>query len=231
MGSDAPAKIAEATIRFSSSIPGPVKKMLKKYTSSYQYEWNGPITFVHKRENDRHRTSKRTSQSLPRNRVDGDNFDENDESVLDNEDSFSSFLPSSIGDNISKSFDWALETTTMQTCQNPFESFCFPLNFPNSPNEDGSTAQEREQSEENGHGEEVVHRIPFSESDDHIDVNHEEEHQPYIPLRLPSACEYCGSPSIRICYKFDANCRRPKTFFPRVKPPFSRRTERPMPYQ
>jgi hypothetical protein len=50
--------------------------------------------------------------------------------------------------------------------------------------------------------------------------NEEEEMHPYVPFRLPSACEYCGCSSVRECHVFDPKCRRPETFFPKVKPPF-----------
>lgn len=118
----------------------------------------------------------------------------------------------------------------MQTCQNPFESFCFPLNFPDSSDVSKPARQQREQSEENEDGEEVP-QIPVVDSEKDIDGKREEEHRPYVPFCLPLACEYCGSPSIQKCHEFDADCRRPKTFFPKARPPFGRCTERPMPYQ
>lgn len=36
---------------------------------------------------------------------------------------------------------------------------------------------------------------------------------------LPQSCEYCGSPNIDLC-KDNSDCTRPKSYFPRGKPPF-----------
>mmetsp|Transcript_18992 Transcript_18992/g.39014 ORF Transcript_18992/g.39014 Transcript_18992/m.39014 type:complete len:174 (+) Transcript_18992:129-650(+) len=36
---------------------------------------------------------------------------------------------------------------------------------------------------------------------------------------IPRSCEYCGSPDVNICVN-DSKCERPRSFFPRERPPF-----------
>ena len=216
MGSDAPTKMAEATITLS-----------KSNASDDEYEWIDPIAFGRnkitniggKSKSNNHRTSKITSPSQPRNTEDINNYGGNGEDDSNNDESHSSFFSSSVGDNISKSFDWALETTMMQNCRNPFEFYCLPINFPKARGQSVSTRQQWVQSEEDDIDEEVLRR-PVTDSEDDNDEAGNEEHRPFVPFHLPLSCEYCGSHSIRKCREFDPNCRRPKTFFPKTKPPF-----------
>lgn len=142
-----------------------------------------------------------------------ENEHSNDESKDD--EPFSSFLSSSIGSNISKSFDWAFETTVIESCQNPFECYCFPIHAP--------TAREQTENarrDKNG-GCDDLREIIVADGDGN-DEEENEDDRPFVPFILPPYCEYCGSPSIRNCQKFDPSCQRPETFFPRAKPPFGR---------
>jgi hypothetical protein len=41
---------------------------------------------------------------------------------------------------------------------------------------------------------------------------------PFVAFQVPVHCEYCGSPSAKDCYR--SCCHRPKTYFPRKRPPF-----------
>lgn len=186
-----------------------------------------------------HRTSIRISPSPSTNAdngnnsndidIDNDNYnynyndDYNDNNKSQNDESFSSFLSSSLGDNISKSFDWALETTTMQSCQNPFECYCLPINLQATRYQTASNRQQREKTEEDDDDDEVS-RTPIPDDDDD-DTEEEEDHRPYVPFRLPPSCEYCGCPSVRRCREFDPTCRRPESFFPKANPPFGARQE------
>ncbi len=142
-----------------------------------------------------------------------ENEHSNDE--FKNDEPFSSFLSSSFGSNISKSFDWALETTVIESCQYPFECHCFPIHAP--------TAREQTKiarRDKNG-GCDDLREILVSDGDEN-DEEESEDVRPFVPFILPPYCEYCGSPSIRNCQKFDPACKRPETFFPRAKPPFRR---------
>mmetsp|Transcript_9606 Transcript_9606/g.20800 ORF Transcript_9606/g.20800 Transcript_9606/m.20800 type:complete len:234 (-) Transcript_9606:117-818(-) len=232
MGSDAPTKMAEATITLSSSFSGPMKMIFKSNGSDDEYEGIGPIAFGRneiasissKSKSNHHRTSKITSPSQSRNTDDINNYDGSGEDYSNNNESHSSFFSSSIGDNISKSFDWALETTMVQNCRNPFEFYCLPIiNLPKTRGQSVSTKQQWVQSEEDGSDEEVL-RTPVTDSEGDNEESGNEEHRPFVPFLLPLSCEYCGSHSIRKCREFDPNCRRPKTFFPKTKPPFIRRS-------
>ena len=51
------------------------------------------------------------------------------------------------------------------------------------------------------------------------DYSEPEVHQVSGYHALPRTCEYCGSPNIDLC-KDNAECTRPKSYFPRSKPPF-----------
>ena len=169
-------------------------------------------------------TNERALESPSRNDIYGNNYNENEQSENEskNDESFSSFLSSSIGSNISKSFDWALETTTMQSCQNPFECYRFPINNPTAPQQTEITRHERQ-----GMGDDDIDEVRQTPVTDNEDDNEEEGEKvlrPFVPFRLSSLCEYCGSPSLRNCREFDPECQRPKTFFPKVKPPFGRST-------
>ena len=138
---------------------------------------------------------------------DGENKQTRSNNESSSDESFSSFLPSSIGSNISKSFDWAIETSSVQSCRNPFECYCFPIHSP--------TARKRDKD----HFYEVQHSM-ISDSNDENEEDGIEAIRPYVPFILPNYCEYCGSPSIQKCHEFDPQCRRPATFFPKEKPPF-----------
>ncbi|OEU12975.1 hypothetical protein FRACYDRAFT_243276 [Fragilariopsis cylindrus CCMP1102] len=132
--------------------------------------------------------------------VDNDNagdYDSNDENNNNSnglDESFSSLLSSSIN-NISKSFDRVLEIATIH---------CLPIELMTTTR----TTTDNDINDQQG-GEENE-RVQEEE-----DIT-----RPYIPFRLPLACEYCGSSSVRDCHVFDPKCRRPETFFPTVKPPF-----------
>ena len=142
------------------------------------------------------------------------NTETDDESQ--NDESFSSFLSSSIGSNISKSFDWALETSTTHSCQNPFGFYCVPIKSnPIARKQIVITRHQRDHKEEDDDDE--VQPTPASDSEEGV-------LHPYVPFSLPSFCEYCGSPSIQNCREFDPECQRPKTFFPKANPPFGRST-------
>jgi len=41
---------------------------------------------------------------------------------------------------------------------------------------------------------------------------------------IPRSCEYCGSHSIDLCHE-NAKCERPRSFFPRERPPFCSKRE------
>lgn len=145
------------------------------------------------------------------------NHCENEQTASDNEskndESFSSFLPSSIGNNIPKSFGWAIDNSSIQSCRTPFECYCFPIHTP--------TDRKRR---DNDCVYEVQHSL-ISDSDDEDGEDGIETIRPYVPFVLPEYCEYCGSPSIRKCHEFDPHCPRPATFFPKAKPPFCQRTQ------
>ena len=142
-----------------------------------------------------------------------ENEHSNDESK--NDEPFSSLLSSSFGSNISKSFDWALETAVIESCQNPFECHCFPIHAPTAREQTEIARQDK-----NG-GCDDLREMIVSDGDKN-DEEESEDVRPFVPFILPQYCEYCGSPSIRNCQKFDPACQRPETFFPRVKPPFGR---------
>ncbi|OEU13898.1 hypothetical protein FRACYDRAFT_242252 [Fragilariopsis cylindrus CCMP1102] len=108
--------------------------------------------------------------------------------------SFSSLLSSSIYD-ISKSFDRVLEIGTIH---------CLPIITMTTTR---ITTTDKDINDQQGEENEKVQE-------------EEEDIRPYIPFRLSLACEYCGSSSVRDCHVFDPKCRRPETFFPKVKPPF-----------
>lgn len=171
---------------------------------------------------DNNTTSSRTS--ISRNDEDGIDYTKNEDcdNVSKNDESFSSFLSSSIGSNISKSFDWALETTTMQSCQNPFECYCLPMKPPTARQQTGITRLRRKQPEEDESDE--ARRMSLGESEDDNEEEKDISLKPYVPLSLPLFCEFCGSPSIRNCREFDPYCKRPKTFFPKAKTPFNQST-------
>ena len=133
--------------------------------------------------------------------VDNDNdgdYNSNDENNNNNsnglDESFSSLLSSSIN-NISKSFDRVLEIGTIH---------CLPIKLMTTTR---ITTDDNDINDQQGEENERVQE-------------EEEDIRPYIPFRLPLACEYCGSSSVRDCHVFDPKCRRPATFFPKVKPPF-----------
>jgi len=169
-------------------------------------------------------TNTRALPSPSRNNIYGNNYNENEHSDNEskNDEIFSSFLSSSIGSNISKSFDWALKTTTMQSCQNPFECYRLPINNPTAPQQTEIARQQRQGMEDDDVDEE--HRTLFADNDNDNEEEGKEALRPFVPFRLPSFCEYCGSPSIRKCWEFDPECQRPKTFFPKAKPPFGQST-------
>ena len=121
--------------------------------------------------------------------------DENNNNSNGLDESFSSLLSSSIN-NISTSFERVLEIATIQ---------CLPIKLMTTTTRitTDNDINDQQQGEENERVKEE-----------------EEDIRPYIPFRLPLACEYCGSSSVRDCHVFDPKCRRPETFFPTVKPPF-----------
>jgi hypothetical protein len=170
-------------------------------------------------------TNTRALSSPSRNDIYGNNYNgenEHSDNESKNEESFSSFLSSSIGSNISKSFDWALETTSIQSCQNPFECYCLPINNPTSPKPTEIARHQRKGIEDDDVDE--VRRSPVADNEDDNEEEGKEDFRPYVPFSLPSFCEYCGSPSIRNCREFNPECQRPKTFFPKANPPFGRST-------
>ena len=128
---------------------------------------------------------------------DGD-YNSNDENNNNNSNgldkSFSSLLSSSIN-NISESFDRVLEIATIH---------CLPIELMTTTR----TTTDNDINDQQG-----------GEENERVQEE-EEDIRPYIPFRLPLACEYCGSSSVRDCHVFDPKCRRPETFFPTVKPPF-----------
>ena len=238
MGGVCDAATETASLSLSSSSSGSMRMLFSDNYSDGEYEcsndidgrqakWNDAIdiarsnTPINHDDNNIniHRTSRRVSSSPSTNAANGNNFNDNDNDnhKSQNDESFSSFLSSSLGNNISKSFDWALETTTMQSCQNPFECYCLPINLQATRYQTASNRQQREQTEEDDDDDEVS-RTPVPDDDD--DNEEEEDHRPYVPFRLPPSCEYCGCPSVRRCREFDPTCRRPETFFPKAKPPF-----------
>mmetsp|Transcript_28780 Transcript_28780/g.61785 ORF Transcript_28780/g.61785 Transcript_28780/m.61785 type:complete len:249 (-) Transcript_28780:195-941(-) len=242
-------KAQKSTIPLSSSSLGPMKVIFKsnctyddnKFESNDADErwtkWNDDIAIARIDDNagidDKDRIGHRYNSSISalqsplRNGVHEDNKYSNekenekiaDQSETDEEESFTSFISTSIGSNISKSFDWALETTTMQSCQNPFEYYCIPVT-PTTGEEDSFIRLQQQERQETG---EKVRRISFADNSDDGE-DEEDAHRPFVPFRLSLLCEYCGSPSIRNCREFDPGCRRPKTFFPKAKPPFGRST-------
>ena len=136
-----------------------------------------------------------------------ENQQESSDKESNNDEYSSSLLPSSIGSNISKSFDWAIGTSSVH----PFECYCFPIHSP--------TARKRD----NDYFYEVQHS-PISDSDDENEEDRMETIRLFVPFVLPNYCEYCGSPSIQKCNEFDPQCQRPATFFPKAKPPFCQNT-------
>jgi hypothetical protein len=154
--------------------------------------------------------------TLSRNEIHDVDFNENEESDNEskNDESFSSFISSSIGSNISKSVDWALETTTMHPCQNPFEYYCHPVTSPAKSKKAETEILPREQMEESS--------LDERHDDDESDDEEKEALCKFVPFTFTPFCEYCGSPSIRNCRNFDPQCQRPETFFPKAKPPFYR---------
>ncbi|VEU41515.1 unnamed protein product [Pseudo-nitzschia multistriata] len=152
MGSDTPVKISEARIKFSSSFPGPMKKISKTIVCDDEYEWNKYLT-------------------------------------------------------------------ASQTCQIPFKFSCHPINFPKTCSQNRTSGHRCYQAEED-YGD--VELTSLLESEEENDQKDKDEKRLYIPFRLPLSCEYCGSCSIKKCHEFDPNCQRPKTFFPKAKPPFGR---------
>ena len=213
MGSDTPVKISEARIKISSSFPGPMKKISKTIVCDDEYEWNKCMSFSHQS------STRQTLPSQPRSTVESGIYEDYCENKHENDDSFSSFLSWSIGENISKSFDWALDLTASQTCQIPFKFSCHPINFPKTCSQNRTSGHRCYQAEED-YGD--VELTSLLESEEENDQKDKDEKRLYIPFRLPLSCEYCGSCSIKKCHEFDPNCQRPKTFFPKAKPPFGR---------
>ena len=136
----------------------------------------------------------------------------NDESK--NDESFSSFLSPSIGSNISKLFDWALETSLIEFRWNPFECYFFPIRFLTTRKQAVTAGHRRRR---NGDSVYEVRQSLVSDRDDEDGDERKEDLRPHAPFILLQNCEYCGSPSIRNCQKYDPECQRPETFF---KPPF-----------
>ena len=150
--------------------------------------------------------------------------DEESNNESKNDESFTSVLTSSIGSNVSKSFDWAIETSTVESCRNPFEYYCFPV-YEATPTARKQAVFARHRRHKTGDCIYEMRQSLISESEDENEEEEKEDDRPFIPFTLPLHCEYCGSPSIRNCQKFDPECQRPETFFPKAKPPFSARTK------
>ncbi len=131
---------------------------------------------------------------------------------------FSSFLSPPTGNNVSKSFHWALDATVIESCQNPFEYYCLPIYS-------STEHQEATLDKRNKNGRDDDSQETLSSDAEQSDEEENEDKRLYVPFVLPQYCEYCGSPSIQNCQKFDPACQRPATFFPRAKPPFGWSTQ------
>jgi len=183
------------------------------YNSECKYEYNNAI--VKKRNNidancDIDRTNKKISPSAaikPNNNDDNDSDNgDNYNSKFDDDELFSSFLSSSF-DDISKSLGRVLETTTIESCHNPFKFYCLPIT---------TMSATTMTTNKNDNGNEEVKE---SQTYERVD-SEEEETRPYVTFHLPSACEYCGCSSIHKYHMFGPNSLRPDTFFPKGKSPF-----------
>mmetsp|Transcript_60 Transcript_60/g.58 ORF Transcript_60/g.58 Transcript_60/m.58 type:complete len:205 (+) Transcript_60:374-988(+) len=186
------------------------------YNSECKYGYNNAIV-DEKRNNidancdidrtNKHKSSSTVIKSNNNDDNDSDNGDgDNYNSKSNDDESFSFFLSSSF-DDISKSFGRVLDITAIESCHNPFNYYCLPITIMSATNKNDNGNEEEAEAEE-------------FQTYETIDGDEEEETRPYVTFRLPLECEYCGCPSIHECHLFGPNCRRPETFFPKVKSPF-----------
>lgn len=197
-----------STLAFPPSFSLPKRDIFKSSTGNDE-KFDGFVDIT-KNKNSR----KRKEVSVERETLDGNYSFESDNNESKNDESFSSFLPSSIGAKITKSFDWAFEQSSMQPFRSLFDFDVLYISPPERWNRTGFAATEQKQEPSDEEEEELTQISPEASTDDHADE------KPYVPLRLSMSCEYCGSPSIRDCGRFNPNCQRPKTFFRKAKFPF-----------
>ena len=235
MGGDIPIKTT--TFLLSSSSPSCIKVQFNRYNeveyskdiSECSMKWKDAIALVrisnHSTNEKFNRRTAGTGLMTSPSRKDicdknqPTNEDSNNEARKDK--SFSSYLPISIGRNFSKSFDWALETTAMQSCKCPFEYYCLPFNTQMPSKETEIARRSQVHAGQNDDGK--IQKFSVAGCKDDNGKGGKNALRPYVPLRLAPFCEYCGSPSVRNCQNFDPTCQRPRTFFPKAEPPFCRR--------
>ena len=121
-------------------------------------------------------------QTMPLPLEKNSNHGENEQTASDNEskihESFSSFLSSSIGNNVPELFDWAIDKSSIQSCRTPFECYCFPIHTPTDrKRQDNDCIYE-------------VHYSLISDRDDEDGEDGIETIRPYVPFVLSEHCEY-----------------------------------------